>query len=47
MASNTPLAPMMGPDNAAHRSGAPIRSPKTAELVAGTLRRMVVDGQLT
>lgn len=38
---------MMGPDNAAHRSGAPIRSPKTAELVAGTLRRMVVDGQLT
>lgn len=38
---------MMGPDNAAHRTGAPIRSPKTAELVAGTLRRMVVDGQLT
>ena len=28
------------------RGGAPIRSPKTAELVAGTLRRMVVDGQL-
>jgi DNA-binding FadR family transcriptional regulator len=27
-------------------AGAPIRSPKTAELVAGTLRRMVVDGQL-
>ena len=27
-------------------SGTTIRSPKTAELVAGTLRRMVVDGQL-
>jgi hypothetical protein len=26
-------------------SGA-VRSPKTAELVAGTLRRMIVDGQL-
>jgi DNA-binding FadR family transcriptional regulator len=38
---------MMGPDNVMPRSGAPIRSPKTAELVAGTLRRMVVDGQLT
>jgi DNA-binding FadR family transcriptional regulator len=38
---------MMGPDNVVPRSGAPIRSPKTAELVAGTLRRMVVDGQLT
>lgn len=23
-----------------------LRSPKTAELVAGTLRRMIVDGQL-
>ena len=47
MVRNTPLAPMMGPDNVVPRSGAPIRSPKTAELVAGTLRRMVVDGQLT
>jgi GntR family transcriptional regulator, transcriptional repressor for pyruvate dehydrogenase complex len=47
LARNTPLAPMMGPDNVAPRGGAPIRSPKTAELVAGTLRRMVVDGQLT
>lgn len=27
-------------------SGTTVRSPKTAELVAGTLRRMVVDGQL-
>src|SRR5258705_3580009 len=27
-------------------ASAAVRSPKTAELVAGTLRRMVVDGQL-
>lgn len=27
-------------------AGSVVRSPKTAELVAGTLRRMVVDGQL-
>ncbi|MDT5398354.1 MAG: GntR family transcriptional regulator, transcriptional repressor for pyruvate dehydrogenase complex, partial [Mycobacterium sp.] len=46
MARNTPLAPMMGPEGVAVLAGAPIRSPKTAELVAGTLRRMVVDGQL-
>ena len=46
MARNTPLAPMMGPDAVAPRGGTTIRSPKTAELVAGTLRRMVVDGQL-
>jgi DNA-binding FadR family transcriptional regulator len=37
---------MMGADSVAPLAGAPIRSPKTAELVAGTLRRMVVDGQL-
>ena len=37
---------MMGPDSVAQRGGTAIRSPKTAELVAGTLRRMVVDGQL-
>lgn len=37
---------MMGADSVASLTGAPIRSPKTAELVAGTLRRMVVDGQL-
>ena len=43
---NTPLAPMMGPDAVARRGGTAVRSPKTAELVAGTLRRMVVDGQL-
>jgi GntR family transcriptional repressor for pyruvate dehydrogenase complex len=36
------LAPMLSPEAA---SGA-VRSPKTAELVARTLRRMVVDGQL-
>jgi GntR family transcriptional regulator, transcriptional repressor for pyruvate dehydrogenase complex len=35
---------MIGPD--AVQAGTAIRSPKTAELVAGTLRRMVVDGQL-
>ena len=37
---------MIGPDAVTPGGGAPIRSPKTAELVAGTLRRMVVDGQL-
>ena len=42
-----PLAPMIGPDAVAQRGGTQVRSPKTAELVAGTLRRMVVDGQLT
>src|SRR5690349_23747122 len=35
---------MIGPDGVA--TGTAVRSPKTAELVAGTLRRMVVDGQL-
>jgi GntR family transcriptional repressor for pyruvate dehydrogenase complex len=35
---------MIGAD--AVQAGTAIRSPKTAELVAGTLRRMVVDGQL-
>jgi DNA-binding FadR family transcriptional regulator len=35
---------MIGPDSITPRAA--IRSPKTAELVAGTLRRMVVDGQL-
>jgi DNA-binding FadR family transcriptional regulator len=35
---------MIGPNGVG--SGAAVRSPKTAELVAGTLRRMVVDGQL-
>jgi DNA-binding FadR family transcriptional regulator len=38
---------MIGPEGVASLSGTTIRSPKTAELVAGTLRRMVVDGQLT
>src|SRR6476469_5598989 len=36
---------MIGPDAVA-AGGGPIRSPKTAELVAGTLRRRVVEGQL-
>ena len=44
MAGTTPLAPMIGPDAMTPRAA--VRSPKTAELVAGTLRRMVVDGQL-
>ena len=44
MANPTPLAPMIGPDAITPRAA--VRSPKTAELVAGTLRRMVVDGQL-
>ena len=44
MARSTPLAPMIGADAVASRTA--VRSPKTAELVAGTLRRMVVDGQL-
>jgi GntR family transcriptional repressor for pyruvate dehydrogenase complex len=44
VARSTPLAPMIGPD--AVSASAAVRSPKTAELVAGTLRRMVVDGQL-
>src|SRR5258705_11503514 len=35
---------MIGPDGVP--ASAAVRSPKTAELVAGTLRRMVVDGQL-
>ncbi|MGV0873258.1 FadR/GntR family transcriptional regulator [Mycolicibacterium sp. XJ879] len=43
MSRREPLAPMISPDPA---SGA-VRSPKTAELVARTLRRMVVEGQLT
>ena len=44
MTRSTPLAPMIGPDGVP--ASAAVRSPKTAELVAGTLRRMVVDGQL-
>lgn len=44
MAESTPLAPMIGPRST---PGGTVRSPKTAELVAGTLRRMVVDGTLT
>ncbi|BBX15271.1 GntR family transcriptional regulator [Mycolicibacterium duvalii] len=44
MTRSTRLAPMIGPHAAS--AGSAVRSPKTAELVAGTLRRMVVDGQL-
>ena len=42
MARQESLAPMITPEAP---SGA-VRSPKTAELVAQTLRRMIVDGQL-
>ncbi len=45
MTRSTRLAPMIGA--ASTGSGSTVRSPKTAELVAGTLRRMVVEGQLT
>lgn len=45
MTRSTRLAPMIGPVSTG--SGSTVRSPKTAELVAGTLRRMVVEGQLT
>ena len=37
---------MIDPRTVPSSASGPIRSPKTAELVAGTLRRMVVDGQL-
>jgi len=40
------LSPMIDPRTVPSSASGPIRSPKTAELVAGTLRRMVVDGQL-
>lgn len=48
MARDTPLAPMIAPSAipSGSTSRTAVRSPKTAELVAGTLRRMVVDGQL-
>lgn len=46
MAQTPPLSPMIDPRTVPSATSGPIRSPKTAELVAGTLRRMVVDGQL-
>ncbi len=46
MAQTPPLSPMIDPRTVPSAASGPIRSPKTAELVAGTLRRMVVDGQL-
>lgn len=42
MARQESLAPMIAPEAT---SGA-VRSPKTAELVAQTLRKMIADGQL-
>lgn len=45
MTRSTRLAPMIRPDTT--NASSAVRSPKTAELVAGTLRRMVVDGTLT
>lgn len=45
MSSRPPLAPMVNANpTVSGRHG--VRAPKTAELVAGTLRRMIVDGQL-
>lgn len=41
MPRQEPIAPMIPPE-----SSTAVRSPKTAELVANTLRRMIVDGQL-
>ncbi|MDT5306926.1 MAG: GntR family transcriptional regulator, transcriptional repressor for pyruvate dehydrogenase complex, partial [Mycobacterium sp.] len=41
MPKREPLAPMTIPE----KNGA-VRSPKTAEIVADTLRRMIVEGQL-
>ncbi|MDT5129940.1 MAG: GntR family transcriptional regulator, transcriptional repressor for pyruvate dehydrogenase complex, partial [Mycobacterium sp.] len=41
MPKREPLAPMTVSEN----NGA-VRSPKTAEIVADTLRRMIVEGQL-
>ena len=46
MVRSTPLAPMLGADAVASAGRSAVRSPKTAELVARTLRRMVVDGSL-
>ena len=41
MPKREPLAPMTVPD-----SNGAVRSPKTDEIVADTLRRMIVEGQL-
>lgn len=45
MTSRPSLAPMATP-NPAGPGRQSVRAPKTAELVAGTLRRMIVDGKL-
>ncbi|BBZ59123.1 FadR/GntR family transcriptional regulator [Mycolicibacterium monacense] len=42
MPRQEPLAPLTAPETSANA----VRSPKTAELVAHTLRKMIVDGQL-
>ena len=42
MARQESLAPMITPTT----TSGPVRSPKTAELVAQTLRKMIVDGEL-
>lgn len=47
LARTKSLAPMMGSTETATPGSGVVRSPKTAELVARTLRRMVVDGDLT
>lgn len=44
MSRTSPSAPLLGADVSASRAA--VRTPKTAELVAGTLRRMIVDGTL-
>jgi GntR family transcriptional repressor for pyruvate dehydrogenase complex len=46
VARSTPLAPTARPEPDIAGGAAAVRSPKAGELVARTLRRMIVDGQL-
>jgi GntR family transcriptional regulator, transcriptional repressor for pyruvate dehydrogenase complex len=46
VARTTELSPLMRGDAGAGARGQAVRTPKTAELVAQTLRRMIVSGQL-
>jgi GntR family transcriptional regulator, transcriptional repressor for pyruvate dehydrogenase complex len=46
VARTTELSPLIRGDARAGARGQSVRSPKTAELVAQTLRRMIVSGQL-
>lgn len=46
MTRTTPLASMIRSDAISSMGAGAVRSPKTAELVARTLRKMIVDGQL-